>query len=116
MSSTLTIYDLEGRVIHTGQFEKMRDCLKDAIDKGKSCANANLKYMDLHGFSYASGTFTGADMTGCNLRNADFKKAAMSNARLDWADVYKIDLRGATTTGMKSFFCDFKEWKGTSHS
>ena len=101
-----TIYDKEGRTLHTGEFQNQRKCVEDAISAGKSLANANLYRWNLEGCQAPSGTFTGADMRECNLANANFNKATLTNVKFDGSVLRDADFRGSATTGVTTKDCD----------
>lgn len=109
-----------GKVIHSGDFESVKDCLEDGVKKGISFEYADLHgedlcYADLHGANLRNANLrhvdlchvdlsgadlyradlTYADLRGANLRNADLRNATIFRADLRYADLYSADLRNA---------------------
>ena len=81
---------LTGKVIYSGEFNSVKECLESAIADG-----ANLSYADL---SYA-------DLSDANLRGADLSYANLSYANLRGANLSDADLRGANLRGANLWNC-----------
>ena len=80
-----------GEVIHSGEFETMKELILDAIS-----SYANLRNADL----------SDADLSNANLRNADLRNADLSDANLRNADLSDANLWGCAgnRSQIKSLF------------
>ena len=82
----IKIFDKCGFKIHGGQFESIKKCLIDGINKGISFSYANLK---------------GADLREADLRGADLREADLRGADLRGADLRFANLRGADSNKLR---------------
>jgi uncharacterized protein YjbI with pentapeptide repeats len=67
-----------------------RQAVREALEKGESCAGWDLTHVDLGGMSLAGGDFTGAILTRANLSGA-----VLRGTRLDEAVLTEAELSGA---------------------
>ena len=110
MSSYFEIRNKNNQLLHSGYFEKMKDCVADAVKNSKKLTGAQLAGYNMKGANFAGGDFTGADMTGCNLQGVNFAKATVSNMKIDGAGLKFSDFRGATQTQMSKMWLQYQEW------
>ena len=68
---------LTDKVIHSGNFETVSECLIDAVEN-----DINLNGADLFG-----ADLSGADLCGANLRGADLNGTELRGAKLSGADL-----------------------------
>jgi hypothetical protein len=61
-----------GEVIHQGDFETVRDCVEDAVQKGISLTGANLENANLEN----------ANLENANLKNANLAFANLEDAKM----------------------------------
>ena len=71
-----------GKVIHSGNFDSVKDCLEDGVKKGISFAYADLSHADL----------SVADLSHADLRCTKLRKANLMNAYLMGASGIKLAL------------------------
>ena len=94
-----------GEVIHSGDFELIKDCVEDAIKneislrradlREANLLDANLRKADLRGADLYKANLRAADLRGADLREADLRGADLYGAELYGAELREADLRGA---------------------
>ena len=77
-----------GKVLFKGEYESMKDCLRDAVLTGADLRRAVLTGADLRG-----ADLRGAVLRGADLRGADLRRAVLTDADLTGA-VLTDDLEG----------------------
>ena len=86
----------EDKIIHSGEFNSVKECVEDAVGKGVSLYKANLYGADLSGVN-----LSGADLSGADLRVANLYVANLYEANLYVANLYEANLSGAK--GIRTF-------------
>jgi uncharacterized protein YjbI with pentapeptide repeats len=87
-----------GKIIHSGDFESIKDCLENGVKKGISFAYADLTYADLTYADLTRADLTYADLTYADLTRADLTYADLTNVILIEADLTGANLNGARLT------------------
>jgi len=77
-----------GKVILSGEYESLKDCL--VKNSGADLSGADLSGADLFG-----ADLFGADLSGADLSRADLSRADLSRADLSRANLSRADLSGA---------------------
>jgi hypothetical protein len=85
---------LNGKVIHSGNFDSMKELVLDAIEKG-----ANLRGAYLDGANLWGANLGGANLGGANLEGANLRDANLWGANLDGANLRGVNLDGANLWG-----------------
>ena len=72
-----------GKIIHSGDFYNVKECLFDAIENGANLEGVNLRGANLRG----------ADLRGANLHGADLRGANLRGANLWWCAGNKCEIK-----------------------
>ena len=83
----------DARIIISGEYESIKDCLEK--NKNKSFYMADLRSADLRSANLRSADLSSADLRFADLRFADLRSADLSFADLRSADLNSADLRSA---------------------
>jgi uncharacterized protein YjbI with pentapeptide repeats len=75
-------------VIHSGNFETIKECLEDGVASGISFHKANLKGTDLMGAKLSKANLSMADLSGADLKEINFSEADLNEARFNEAKNY----------------------------
>ena len=104
-----------GRILFQGEYESMKDCLRDAVLSdavlrgavlsGADLSDAVLSDAVLRDAVLRGAVLSGADLSGAvlrdaDLRDADLRGADLRGAVLSDADLRDADLRGADLSGV----------------
>jgi uncharacterized protein YjbI with pentapeptide repeats len=87
------------RIIHSGRFNSIKECLEDGIRKGISFAFANLPNANL----------PNANLSKVNLSDAILLKADLSFADLSFANLSTVNLENANLTYANLSFTNFSD-------
>jgi hypothetical protein len=82
-----------GKVIHFGNFDSMKELVLDAIEKGVDLSGANLGGVDLSGVDFRDSVLWGVDFCGSDLSGVNLRGANIRNTDLRNADLSGVDLR-----------------------
>src|SRR4030042_1490341 len=74
----------DGVEIFSGDYESVRQCVSDAVEKKRDLRSADLSFADLR-----SANLRSADLSSADLRSADLSSADLSSANLRSADLDK---------------------------
>src|SRR4030042_1485504 len=74
----------DGVEIFSGDYESVRQCVSDAVEKKRDLRSADLSFADLR-----SANLRSADLSSADLRSADLGFAYLSSANLRSADLDK---------------------------
>ena len=88
-----------GKVIHSGEFESIKDLLLDAISSNADLWDADLRNADLRTANLCNADLCGANLCNANLCNADLRTANLCNADLRNADLRTANLCNADLCG-----------------
>jgi hypothetical protein len=98
-----------GEIIHSGEFQTIRECIEDGVRKGVSFNFASLNFASLYRASLNGANLDGASLDGSNLTGASLYRASLNGANLDGASLdgsnltgaslYRASLDGASLTG-----------------
>lgn len=83
------IFELDGDNITTATV------LEQAVKRGISCREANLKNEDLRNISLNGADLSGANLEWADLKNVDLKNAKLSGSSLERANLCRADLQMA---------------------
>lgn len=94
----------DGKVIFTGEYDTVRDCLEAGVLAGIdfSCAKlngANLNGANLNGAKLNVANLNHADLNGANLHGAKLCGAKLNRAKLNGANLNGAELNGAKLNG-----------------
>ena len=84
-----------GGIIHSGDFQSVKECLLDAIKNDANLRGANLRGADLRYANLEDANLRGADLRYANLEDANLLGANLLDADLGDADLRYADLLGA---------------------
>jgi len=93
-----------GKVILSGEYESLKDCL--VKNSGAYLSGANLSRADLFGADLSRADLFGADLSGSDLSGSDLSGANLSGAYLFGADLSRADLSGSDLSGSDLFEAD----------
>ncbi len=79
-------------VIHSGDFESMKELVLDAINKGAKLHDADLRFANLQGANLQGAYLRGADLQGADLRFAKLHDADLQDAKLHGVNLRFADL------------------------
>jgi len=96
-------------VIHSGEFNSIRECLEDAIKCGADLYGANLYGANLRGANLRGADLRGADLHEANLHEANLRGADLRGADLRGADLHEANLYGADLYGANLYGADLYE-------
>jgi len=86
------------KVIISGNYESMKDCLKRNQDA--NLRGADLQGANLQGASLRSASLQGANLQGASLRSASLRGASLQRASLRSASLQGANLQGAFLQGV----------------
>ena len=89
-----------GEVIHSGDFDTIKECLEDGVLKGISFFRADLN---------------DAELNGAKLNGAKLNDAELNGAELNYAELNGAKLNGAKLNGAKLNDASFKYITGNTH-
>jgi hypothetical protein len=83
-------------VIHSGDFDSIKECLEDGVRKGiifykANFCKADLRGVDLEEANLEGATLDRADLEGTNLYKANFCKADLRGVDLEEANLYRAE-------------------------
>ena len=82
-----------GGIIHSGDFQSVKECLLDAIKNDANLRGANLRGADLRYANLEDANLRGADLRYANLGDADLRWCAGNKCEIKslwFSDVYPI--------------------------
>ena len=96
-----------GKIIHSGDFNSMKELVEDAI-KNK----INLRYAYLEGANLEGANLEGADLRYANLYGINLRDANLRDAYLSGINLNRANLRGADLSGINLDFSCLPLWCG----
>ena len=87
-----------GRIIISGKYESVKDCLdrnRGANFSGANFSGADFSGADLSDANFSDANFSGADLSGANFSDADLRGANFSGANFSDANFSGADFSGA---------------------
>ena len=81
----------DDKVIISGQYESVKDCLEQNSDANLSGANLRDAYLK------------GANLSDYDLRDSDLRDANLSDSDLSYSDLSGADLRGSDLSNIKNY-------------
>jgi len=88
-----------GGIIHSGDFQSVKECLLDAIKNDANLRGANLRGADLRYANLEDANLRGADLRYANLEDANLLGANLLDADLGGANLGGANLRYANLRG-----------------
>ena len=95
----MELKNVNGSTILNYEYGELKTALSDAIRKGISFANADLKGADLRGADLRGADLEDANLNAANLEGADLSWADLIGANLKDANIKNANLKGATLIG-----------------
>lgn len=84
------------KVIHSGNFKTIKECVEDAVKKDISLYKAYLAGVDLSGTNLSGADLAKAILYKADLAKTDLYKADLSEANLAKTDLYEANLTEAS--------------------
>jgi len=116
------IYDINGILLYSGDFESDKTCLEDAVKnniklkkanlRNANLRNANLRCTDLWGANLRNANLRNANLRCTDLRGADLRNANLRDADLRCADLWGANLRNANLRDADLDFSVLSLWCG----
>ena len=108
-----------GKIIHSGSFEAIKELLLDAIAVDADLSGADLSGADLWRANLSGANLCDADLSDANLSGANLSGADLWRANLSGADLWRANLSGANLSGANlsganlcdADLCDANLWR-----
>ncbi|MDH5722839.1 MAG: pentapeptide repeat-containing protein [Alphaproteobacteria bacterium] len=96
-----------GKIIFSGPYNSVVDCLEDAVSKKINLAYVDLRYQNLSNANLDDAHMPYANLTGCNLSGTNFSESILHESDFQHASLYNCYLSYSDLQGCNFRHSDF---------